>query len=113
MFINGKLSSPGFQKLSESVNMALDTNSQNINDLKTLLQLFDSQKLYWIMNRLSKLPFIGSYARQKLFSTYEKIYDALINYIEAHHLACENLSNIVNEDEMLGKIKEESEGLCK
>jgi hypothetical protein len=42
MFIIGKLSSPGFQKLSESVNMALDTNSQNINDLKTLLQLFDS-----------------------------------------------------------------------
>jgi hypothetical protein len=59
------------------------------------------------------IPLVGYLARYKLFKTHEELYDVLINYIEAHNIACQNLQLIAHEDEMLSKIKEESEALCK
>lgn len=99
---DSQCSSASIMLLNESVDRALDHDSNPIKDWEFIHSYVISYKYARMLRCLKKVPLIGFYFKTYLFHQFSFVYDVIVNMIEGHEKAGNMMMEQFPEEQCLG-----------
>jgi hypothetical protein len=106
-FSNGQCSSRSTLLLIESADRGIDHSEDELKDFHFIRSYFKGS---WYLNCMMKLKnwcFLKVFVKNYLYNNISFVYDVTVNYVEAHEECMELIHQIVHNEEILDKLKQE------